>query len=31
MLPTGFEPAVSAGGQLQTYTLDQATTGTEMC
>jgi len=31
MLPAGFEPAVSAGKQLQTYILDRATTGTEMC
>ena len=27
MLPVGFEPAISAGEQLQTYALDSAETG----
>jgi hypothetical protein len=31
MLPAGFKPPVSAGEQLQTYILDHATIGTEMC
>jgi len=28
MLPVGFEPTISAGERLQTYTLDRAATGT---
>ena len=27
MLPVGFEPTISAGERLQTYTLDRAATG----
>ena len=28
MPPVGFEPTILAGGQLQTYALDRAATGT---